>query len=163
MFCCGSIARCTRMSEDGEQSPNPRRKSNRRAILGRTCSPGSWDVRWSTPHYSALGVWRWDHGGKESFTFWLRRLVLTVSIHGYAIGRVSRRRLRNRRRRYCLRRSCYGYDKASSGNQPDHSYPPFFTVGFFNLAVGGSKQRGMPRISFLQLRRKGQRIMLLRC
>jgi AraC-like DNA-binding protein len=38
-------------------------------------------------------------------------------------------RLRNRRRRYCLRRSCYGYDKASSGNQPDHSYPPFFTVG----------------------------------
>jgi len=45
-------------------------------------------------------------------------------------------RLRNRRRRYCLRRSCDGYDKASSGNQPDHSYPPFFTVGFFNLAVG---------------------------
>ena len=70
-------------------------------------------------------------------------------------------RLRKRRRRYCLRRSCYGYDKASSSNQPDHSYPPFFTVGFFNLAVGGSKQRGMPRSSFLQLRRKGQRIVLL--
>ena len=63
-------------------------------------------------------------------------------------------RLRNRRRRYCLRRSCDGYDKASNSNQPDHSYPPFFTVGFFNLAVRGSKQRGMPRISFLQLRRK---------
>src|SRR6266699_3084199 len=45
-------------------------------------------------------------------------------------------RLRNRRRRYCLRRSCYGYDKASNSNQPDHSYPPFFTVGSFNLAVG---------------------------
>jgi hypothetical protein len=27
-------------------------------------------------------------------------------------------RLRNRRRRYCLRRSCNGYDKASSSNQP---------------------------------------------
>ena len=50
-------------------------------------------------------------------------------------------RLRNRHRRYCLRRSCYGYDKASSSNQPDHSYPPFFPVGSFNLAVGGSKQR----------------------
>jgi hypothetical protein len=36
-------------------------------------------------------------------------------------------RLRKRRRRYCVRRSCYGYDKASSSNQPDHSYPPFST------------------------------------
>ena len=34
-------------------------------------------------------------------------------------------RLRKRRGRYCLRRSCEGYDKASSSNQPDHSYPPF--------------------------------------
>jgi citrate lyase gamma subunit len=34
-------------------------------------------------------------------------------------------RLRNRCRRYCLRRSCEGYDKASSSNQPDHFYPPF--------------------------------------
>jgi len=33
-------------------------------------------------------------------------------------------RLRKRRGRYCLRRSCEGYDKASSSNQPDHSYPP---------------------------------------
>jgi len=34
-------------------------------------------------------------------------------------------RLRTRRWRYCLRRSSDGYDKASSSNQPDHSYPPF--------------------------------------
>jgi hypothetical protein len=33
-------------------------------------------------------------------------------------------RLRKRRGRYCLRRSCEGYDEASSSNQPDHSYPP---------------------------------------
>ena len=34
-------------------------------------------------------------------------------------------RLRKRRGRYCLRRSCEGYDKTSSSNQPDHFYPPF--------------------------------------
>jgi hypothetical protein len=34
-------------------------------------------------------------------------------------------RLRKRRGRYCLRRSCEGYDQAGSSNQPDHSYPPF--------------------------------------
>jgi hypothetical protein len=45
-------------------------------------------------------------------------------------------RLRNRRRRYCLRRSCCGYEKASNSNQPDHSYPPFYTRRLFNLAVG---------------------------
>src|SRR5262249_16286351 len=45
-------------------------------------------------------------------------------------------RLRNRRRRYCLRRSCDGYDKASSSNQPDHSYPPSLPWAFFSLAVG---------------------------
>src|SRR5262249_13777417 len=35
-------------------------------------------------------------------------------------------RLRSRRGRYCLCRSCDGYDKPSSSNQPDHSSPPFF-------------------------------------
>src|SRR5262249_8516806 len=39
-------------------------------------------------------------------------------------------RLRKRRRRYCVRRSCDGYDKASSNNQPDHSYPPFLRWAF---------------------------------
>jgi len=48
-------------------------------------------------------------------------------------------RLRNRRRRYCLRRSCDGYDKAGSSNQPDHSILPL-------TSPSGSKQRGMPRI-----------------
>jgi hypothetical protein len=33
-------------------------------------------------------------------------------------------RLSKRDRRYCLRRSCEGYGKASSSNQPDHCYPP---------------------------------------
>jgi len=50
-------------------------------------------------------------------------------------------RLRNRRRRYCLRRSCDGYDKASSSNQPDHFLSSLLYRGLFNLAVGGSKQR----------------------
>src|SRR5262249_4899900 len=45
-------------------------------------------------------------------------------------------RLRNRRRRYRLRRSCDGYDKAGSSNQPHHSYPPFFTVGFLTSPSG---------------------------
>jgi hypothetical protein len=70
-------------------------------------------------------------------------------------------RLRNRRRRYCLRRSCDGYDKANSSNQPDHSYPPFFTVGSFNLAVRDPNSGVCLGISFLQLRRKEQRIVLL--
>src|SRR5262245_61869165 len=39
-------------------------------------------------------------------------------------------RLRNRRWRQCLRRSCDGYDKASSSNQPDHSSPPYDTLVF---------------------------------
>jgi len=46
-------------------------------------------------------------------------------------------RLRKRRRRYCLRRNCDGYDKASSSNQPDHSYLLLY--------------RRLSRISFLQL------------
>src|SRR5215469_11703444 len=46
-------------------------------------------------------------------------------------------RLRNRRGRHCLRRSCDGQGKASNSNQSDHSSPPLFTVGLFNPAVGG--------------------------
>jgi hypothetical protein len=71
-------------------------------------------------------------------------------------------RLRNRRRRYCLRRSCDGYDEASSSNQPNH-FLSFLLYRGLLTSIGGSRQRGMPRISFLQLRRKGQRIMLLLC
>ena len=41
-------------------------------------------------------------------------------------------RLRNRRGRHCLRRSCDGQDKASSSNQPDH-------FSFSLLAVGTSR------------------------
>jgi hypothetical protein len=33
-------------------------------------------------------------------------------------------RLSKRGRRYCLRRSCEGYGKANSSNQPDHGDPP---------------------------------------
>jgi predicted dithiol-disulfide oxidoreductase (DUF899 family) len=37
-------------------------------------------------------------------------------------------RLRNWRRRYCLRRSYDGYDKASSSNQPDRRALPWVKV-----------------------------------
>ena len=48
-------------------------------------------------------------------------------------------RLRKRRGRYCLRRSCEGYDKASSSNQPDHFLSSLLYRGLFNLVVGGSR------------------------
>jgi len=35
-------------------------------------------------------------------------------------------RLRNRRGRHCLRRSCDGQGKAGNRNQSDHSSPPFY-------------------------------------
>jgi hypothetical protein len=68
-------------------------------------------------------------------------------------------RLRNRRRRYCLRRSCDGYDKASNGNQPDHSYPPFFTVGF--LASPSGLQTAGYASELFPSRRKEQRMVPL--
>src|SRR5262249_29339851 len=45
-------------------------------------------------------------------------------------------RLRNRRRRYCLRRSCDGYDKAGSSNQPDHSILPSLQWAFLTSPSG---------------------------
>jgi hypothetical protein len=54
-------------------------------------------------------------------------------------------RLRNRRRRYRLRRSCDGYDKASSSNQPDQFYPPLLPRPFLT-SPSGLQTAGLPRI-----------------
>jgi hypothetical protein len=72
-------------------------------------------------------------------------------------------RLRNRRRRYCLRRSCYGYDKASGSNQPDHFLSSILYRGLFNLAVRATNSGVCLGSLSFSLRRKGQRIVLLLC
>src|SRR5262249_13484773 len=61
-------------------------------------------------------------------------------------------RLRKRRWRYCLRRSCDGYDKASNSDQSDHSSPPLFTVHLgIRVCNHACRSANQPRIARLTI------------